>query len=198
MAGSLERHEPRATGSRVRPAGTALFTKTETHTMDATQAPHNASGLLDLHERVHRNLSGLLAHCRGLSEEELNRELPGFGYPTVRLQLHHEIGAAKYWIGVLQGRIDVEEDDPRYPTVTSLEAYREEVYALTESYLRAASVAELNTPRPMMTWGNREHVLIPAHVVVRTLTHLYHHQGQILAMCRLMGKPCSGLDYPIK
>jgi len=31
---------------------------------------------------------------------------------------------------------------------------------------------------------------------MRTLTHFFHHQGQIAAMCRLLGKPVSGLDYP--
>lgn len=156
-----------------------------------------ADALLELLERSHRSLIALLAHCRGLSDQELNRELPGFGYPTIRLQLHHEIGAAKYWIGVLEGRIDAEEDDPDYPTVESLEAYREQVYILTERHLRTTSTAELNGPRPMMTWGDRERVLTPAHVIVRTLMHLYQHQGQIVAMCRLLGKPCgSGLDYP--
>ena len=158
---------------------------------------HTSEALLDFHERAHRNLMALLAHCRELSGEKLNHELPGFGYPTVRLQLHHGIGAEKYWIGVLQGRIEVDEDDPDYPTVASLEAYRAAVFAATEAYLRAASAEELNTARAMMTWGNREKVLVPAHVVIRTQTHLYHHQGQITAMCRLLGKPCAGLDYPI-
>ena len=155
-------------------------------------------GLLDLHERAHRNLTALLAHCREFSEDEIDRELTGFGYPSVRLQLHHGIGAQRYWIGVLQGRIDADEDAPEYPTIESLETYREQVFALTEVYLRDASQAELNTARPMMTWGNREKVLAPAHVFMRTLTHLYHHQGQILAMCRLLGKPANGLDYPIE
>jgi uncharacterized damage-inducible protein DinB len=158
---------------------------------------HTSEALLDLHERAHRNLAALLAHCRGLSGEEIDRELADFGYPTVRLQLHHGIGAEKYWIGVLEGRIDVAEDAPDYPTVESLEGCRRQVFVATEAYLRGCSVAELNTPRPMMTWGNRERVLVPAQVVMRTLTHLYHHQGQITAMCRLLGKPCSGLDYPI-
>jgi uncharacterized damage-inducible protein DinB len=153
--------------------------------------------LLDLHERTHRSLTALLAHCREFSGEEIDRELDGFGYPTVRLQLHHEIGAEKYWIGVLQGRIDADEDAPDYPTIASLEAYRERVFAMTETYLAAASAEELNTARPMMTWGNREKVLVPAHVLMRTMMHIYHHQGQVTAMCRLLGRPINGLDYPI-
>ena len=163
----------------------------------ARAATHTAEALLDIHERAHRTLAALLAHCRGLSPGELNRELPEYGDPTVRLQLHHVIGAQEYWVGVLQGRIDAEEDAHLYPTVESLEAYREEVYAVTRQYLRSASPEELSNARPMMTWDGREHALIPAHVVLRTLMHIYHHQGKIAAMCRLMGKPWKGFDYPI-
>jgi hypothetical protein len=51
--------------------------------------------LLDVLVRSHQSLSKLIAHCQGLTGEELNRELEGFGIPSVRLQVHHEIGAQK-------------------------------------------------------------------------------------------------------
>lgn len=159
---------------------------------------YNSESLSEIHRRAHDSFRRLLEHCRQLSNEELNRELKEYGDPTVRLQFHHAVGAEKYWIGVLQGRIDADDDDPKYPTIESLEAYRREVFAATEEYLKGASVEELNTPRAMITWGNKERVLIPAHVFIRTATHLYHHQGKIGAMCRLLGKPIPpGLDYPI-
>jgi uncharacterized damage-inducible protein DinB len=136
-------------------------------------------------------------HCRQLSTGELQRELPGFGYPTVQLQLHHEIGAEEYWIGVLKRHFEVRDDEADYPTIDSLEEYRQRVFSTTAEYLRGASTEELNTARMMMTWGNKERLLIPAHVIMRTQTHIYQHQGQILAMCRLMGKPAAGMDFPI-
>jgi uncharacterized damage-inducible protein DinB len=153
--------------------------------------------LLDLHQRSHCSFEGLLKHCRGLSNDELHRKTDGFGYGTIQLQLHHMIGAEKYWVGVLEGRMDVDDDAPDYSTVGSLEAYRAEVFAATQAHLKAATVEQLDTARPMMTWGNKEKVLRPSHVITRTQTHIYQHQGQVLAMCRLFGKPCNGLDYPI-
>jgi uncharacterized damage-inducible protein DinB len=158
---------------------------------------HTTDALLDLHERAHRSLITLLVHCDQFSAGEFDRELEGFGYPTLRLQLHHEIGAEEYWIGVLQGRVEADDNSADYPTAASLETYRQRVFAATEAYLRAASTDELNTARPMMTWGDREQVLIPAQVFMRTMTHLFHHQGQITAMCRLLDQPINGLDYPI-
>ena len=159
---------------------------------------HTPEALMDLRERGHRNVAALLAHCSQLPVETIDREMPGFGYPTIRLQLHHALGAERYWIGVLEGRIDADDDGPDYPTIESLESLREQVFATTHAYLRGSSQHELNTPQPMMTWGNAEHVLTPAHVFARTLVHYYHHMGQVSAMCRLLGRPCEGLDFPLR
>jgi uncharacterized damage-inducible protein DinB len=167
--------------------------------MATTKRPVYTSDMLqDVHERSHRNLKSLMAHCRPFSEAELSREFDGFGYPSILLQLHHEISCEKYWLGVLHGRMDVDENESEFRTVESLEAYRDEVSAATETYLSGASTDELNTPRPMVTWRERKRILVPAHVIMRTNAHLYHHQGQILAICRLLGKPGEGMDYPIE
>jgi len=136
-------------------------------------------------------------HCRQLGADELNRKLDGFGYPTIQLQLHHMIGSERYWLGVLEGRMDVEDDNADYPTIDSLEAFRVRIYEATRAYVKAASVEELDKARLMITWGNKEKLLRPCDVIVRTQTHIYQHQGQVLAMCRLLGKPRTGLDYPL-
>ncbi len=158
---------------------------------------YTTEALLDLHERTHRSLEKLLSHCRQLRPVELDRALAGFGYHSVRLQLHHEIGAEEYWIGVLQGRIDAADTESEYPTVESLERYRRRVFAATEDYMRATSTEHLNVARNMLTWRNKERLLIPARIILRTQMHIYHHQGQIVAMCRLLRKPTGSLDFPI-
>ena len=158
---------------------------------------YTVDALCDIHERAHRSLTRLLAHCRTLSDEECHREMPGFSYPSIQLQLHHGLMAERYWTGVLQGRIDVRDDAPEHASVTALEDLRVQVFDLTEAYLREASEAELNMARTMMTWGNREKLLVPAQVFIRTQTHFYIHQGEITAMCRVLGKKAAGLDFPI-
>jgi uncharacterized damage-inducible protein DinB len=159
---------------------------------------HTPAALLDLHERVHRNVRGLLEHCFTLDAAELNRELPGFGYPTVRLQLHHMIGAEEYWVGVLVGVVDPDDDDSAFPDVNALEAWRGRVAAATQAYLRSVTAETLNNARPHATWGGRTRVFSPARAILRTQTHHYQHQGQVLAMCRLLGKPGGGLDFPLE
>ena len=160
---------------------------------------HTTAGLLDLHERTHRALGLLLDHCSGLEHEDLAREIDGFGYPSILLQLQHVIGAERYWVGVLRGEMLVDEDPADAASIDALRAFRSRVAADTIAYLEAASDGEINTPRTMTTWGDREVDLVPAHVVLRTQTHVFQHKGQIAAMCRLVGHPVpDGLDFPLR
>jgi len=159
---------------------------------------YNSDGLLEFCRRAHLSFEKLIEHCKSLSIDEFNRKIEGFGYPSVKLQLHHAIGAQKYWIGVLQGRMDVDDDPDDEFTIDDMSEYRRSVLRMTERYLSSVATGELITPRLMITWGNKEKTLVPAHIVIRTLTHMYHHHGQVTAMCRLMDKPVeSGMDYPI-
>ena len=159
---------------------------------------HTPDGLRDLHARTHRNLADLIAHCRGLEAGALDRVLEGFGDGTVRLQIHHAITAERYWVGVIHGRVDVREDQNDYPDPDALESLRQEVFTFTDGYLAGVAPDALNSARDMTTWGGKVHSLVPAQIVLRTATHIYHHMGQLAAMCRLLGLPVSqGVNYPI-
>lgn len=177
-------------------AGTAPVQSRPRKTVE--ESMYTTAALKDLHERTHRSLQKLMEHCAGFSEEDLSRELDGFGYPNLRLQLHHMVGAERYWIGVLNGLMLTDEDEADHVSMDALQAFRERTVAKTVAYLELASDEELNTRRPMTTWGGNVLDLLPAHVVLRTQTHIFQHQGQIAAMCRLLGRPIpAGLDFPL-
>ncbi len=161
---------------------------------------YDSAALLDIHERADRNFRQLLDHCRKLSYEELHRVMDGFGDGTVQLQLHHVLTASRYWIGVIEGRIIADDDAPEYDTIDKLEMLRQEVFEQTRNYLEHATSQELSTPRKMMTWGDNERVLKPAAIFMRTVTHQYHHAGQVAAMSRLMGTPFEwpGINFPLE
>jgi uncharacterized damage-inducible protein DinB len=159
---------------------------------------YTAPVLLDIHVRAHRSLEKLLQHCAPFTAEELSRELPGFGYPSLLQQLDHVIGAEEYWMLVVRGLYKEGEEGAGFTTVPDLDAYRARVAETTEAYMRSASEQELNTAREMWTWPGKMRPLVPAHICMRTMTHIYQHQGQMLAICRLMGRPSPGnLDFPL-
>lgn len=157
---------------------------------------HTSESLVDVHHRTQRSLDALFAHLADLEPGSLERPFDGFGYPTLRLQLHHMIGAEHYWITLLEGEFVV-TDDEAYPDLVALDAYRKEVAGRVRAWLATATPKILNEPRTMTTWGGREKTLVPAAVVMRTQTHHFTHLGQVLAMLRQMGHPARELDYPL-
>ncbi|PYR71825.1 MAG: hypothetical protein DMF86_25120 [Acidobacteria bacterium] len=88
---------------------------------------------------------------------------------------------------------------PDLGDVAAMEAFRQQTASATRSYLDRASDAELNTTRHMISDPGQTRLLRPADVILRIVTHIFNHQGQVLAMCRTIGKPNArhDLDYPV-
>lgn len=159
---------------------------------------YTPEALLDVHGRAHRSLAGLLEHCRRLPADVVDREFDGFGYRTIRRQFDHVLGAEKYWLGVLEGRIQVGDDAVEPPSLDELATERARVAAATAAWIRASSSDAVNLPRTVKTFGGGERRLRPAHVILRLACHVYDHKGQIAAMCRMLGRPIPrGLDFPL-
>lgn len=159
---------------------------------------YTAAGLLDIHQRTHRSLGSLLDACERLPSADLLRPLEGFSYPTIAAQLHHVLGAERYWFGVLRGELLTDDDAEAHPSVDALRALRVVVAEATTTYLRAQDDAALSAPCAVRKWTGEQVEVVPAHVLLRTQTHAYQHQGEISAMVRLLGHSFPpGLDFPL-
>src|SRR6185436_16625034 len=160
---------------------------------------YNPSTLLDVHARAHESLRRLIVFCGGLTDGELRAPLIGFGFPTVLGQLEHTIGSEVYWQTVVTTGYTEETTLPALQDVGAIEAFRRRTASATRSYLARAGETELNTPRVMISDPGETRLLRPADVIMRIVTHIFNHQGQVLAMCRALGKPNDqiDLDYPL-
>jgi uncharacterized damage-inducible protein DinB len=160
---------------------------------------YTSAVLLDIHERAHDSLRRLIDFCGALTAEELARPLAGFGFPSILRQLEHVIGAEVYWQTVLTSGYTEEAVLPPLPDLAAMEAFRGQTASVTRHYLVGASDGDLNSPRTMISDPGKTRVLRPADVVLRVVTHIFSHQGQVLAMCRTIGKPneTHDLDYPV-
>ena len=160
---------------------------------------YTAAALLDIHARAHESLRRLIVFCGGLTDADLRRPLNGFGFPTIHRQFEHTIGAELYWQTVLTRGYSEEATLPELPDLAAMEAFRAQTASTTRSYLDSATPAELNSAREMISDPGETRVLRPADVIIRVVTHIFNHQGQILAMCRALGKPneTHDLDYPL-
>ena len=154
--------------------------------------------LADLHERAHRGLRLLMDHCESMNAADLAAEFDGFGYPTILRQLHHIIGAERYWISVLNLRTDASEDEADHADMQAIRRFHEQTLAGTREYLGAMADDSLDRAVECLDWRGQTCHLTPSRVLLRTQTHLYHHHGQVSAMCRLAGNPVPpGFDFAL-
>ena len=159
---------------------------------------YTAAALLDIHERTHISMRRLLDHLDGLPEAALETPLEGFSYPTLLAQVHHVLAAERYWMGVLEGRIRVDDDLAAHATVASLRALEGEVGEATRALLASLSDEEARSPRRVTKWNGVEMDVAPAHVLLRTQTHAFQHQGEIATMLRQLGHGFPAmLDFPL-
>jgi uncharacterized damage-inducible protein DinB len=159
---------------------------------------YTSAGLLDIHERTHRSIQGVLDHCATLPKAELTRAGEGFSYPTLASQLHHVIGAERYWFGVLQEDIFLDDDEAAHQTIEALRAMRQTVAEATAAFISSCSGAELSATRTITKWNGETAEVVPAHVLLRTQTHAYQHQGEIASMLRQLGHTFPPLlDFPL-
>ena len=154
--------------------------------------------LLDIHSRSQTTLASVIAHAAGLPSGLVDRELAGFGYGTIRLQVHHAVGAQRYWLSVLADAVDASDDFDDFPDMASLDAMRRAADDEVRHYLDGTSVEDLNRPGRHENWRGETQEMVPALVLMRTITHIHHHVGQVTAMCRLLGHPLDrGIDFAI-
>ena len=76
------------------------------------------TALAHVHARTHESLVGLIDHGAAFGSQALDHEHEGFGYRTVRLQLHHIIGCEQYCL-VLVSCSAPGADAPRDSTASS-------------------------------------------------------------------------------
>jgi uncharacterized damage-inducible protein DinB len=160
---------------------------------------YTAQALLDIHARAHESLRRVMVFCGTLHDDDLRRPVAGFGWPTIHQQLEHTIVAEVYWQTVVTTGYAEEATLPELTDLGALERFRQQTAAVTRAYLERASEADLNSRREMVSDPGQTRVLRPADVILRVVTHIFNHQGQVLAMCRTMGKPnvAHDLDYPL-
>lgn len=158
---------------------------------------YTPAALVDLHDRTHRSFGRLLEHCCSLPGDVWLRPLEGFAYSTVAGQLQHVLEAEAYWLGVLQGNPDPGSLDAPAPDAAGMLELAGRTRQATRTWLDGVGSGELEREGVYATWGGRQRELKPAHVILRVVTHCFHHMGQVQAMCRIMEHPVVALDFPL-
>jgi len=151
-------------------------------------------GIRKFHYWTHAGLTLLLDHLSTIPGSHYTTELPGFGRPTIQQQVIHIFSCEGFWIHVLQGI----SFRPRTPAdcadISQARLLQQEVSRQTLAYLSGISDQQLNSNTELRFADGDVDVRTPALVLHHILSHAFHHKGQVVAMCRLLGHPAPDTD----
>jgi uncharacterized damage-inducible protein DinB len=151
-------------------------------------------GIRKFHAWTHQCLSVVLDHLATLPPADYTKELPGLGFPTLRAQVIHILNCEAFWVHTLQALPFTDEDPARRPAVSDARALRDKVTAQTRDYLARLTDEQLTANTALHFPEGDTTVRTPALILHHMLTHAFHHKGQIVAMCRLLGHPAPDTD----
>ena len=147
-----------------------------------------------MHSWTYSSLTLLLDHLSTIPEEAYVKELPGFGFSTLRAQIIHIFNCEGFWIHTLQAIRFRDENLADWPTIPDVRRLQHRVGANTLAYLSGLTDEQLNTDTELRFSDGDRAVRTPAFILHHVLTHAFHHKGQIVSMCRTLGYPAPDTD----
>jgi len=151
-------------------------------------------GIRKFHSWTHACLNLLLEHVSTIPVGDYGKELPNFGFNTVRKQVIHIFNCEGFWIHTLQGLRYVDREPSECPAVADAKLLQWTVTQRTAAYLSSLTDERLNANTELHFPDGDIAVRTPALVIHHFLTHGFHHKGQIVAMCRALGYPAPDTD----
>lgn len=151
-------------------------------------------GLLAFHGWTQVCYGTLFAHAALLPPEAFVRPLDGFGFPTVREQLLHIAICEDFWVTIAKGSEFSQWDFSSLQDPSSILAAYQPVATRTREWISGLAEAELLRPRRVTFSKGNSALVAPAPMLHHVLTHGFHHKGQVVAMCRLLGYPAPETD----
>jgi uncharacterized damage-inducible protein DinB len=146
-------------------------------------------GMRQFHQWTHACLDRLQDHLVTIPVADYTKELSGFAFPTMREQVIHLFNSEGFWIHALQGLSYTDGTPAEFPDAPSVRRLQHELSRQTLAYLASLTDQQLNSDTELCFPDGGREVRTPALVLHHFLTHAFHHKGQIVAMCRVLGRP---------
>ncbi len=132
----------------------------------------------------------VLAACAPLSDEQLNREMPGT-YGCIQRTLVHLVGAEERYCGLL-GRplADALPPDAAYPGLENLE-----LRVQRTGRLFLAALASADPAKPLTSVRNGQPYALPVTIVLlQVINHATEHRAHVSTILTQLGYPAPALD----
>jgi uncharacterized damage-inducible protein DinB len=151
-------------------------------------------GLRTFHTWTHSSLDLVLDHVSTIPSDDYVREVPGFGFATLRDQAIHIFNCEGFWVHTLQGAQYSNKTVADCPDLAGVRLLQKQVRQSTHAYLSSLSDQQLDAYSELRFSDGDVFVRTPAFILHHVLTHGFHHKGQVVAMCRWLGHPAPDTD----
>jgi uncharacterized damage-inducible protein DinB len=151
-------------------------------------------GVRKFHGWTHASLDLVLDHLSTIPANDYVKDVSGFGFRTLREQTIHIFNCEGFWVHTLQGLPYANGTLEECPALADVRRLQHEVSRSTNAYLSTLTNQQLNADTELHFSDGDVAVRTPALILHHVLTHAFHHKGQIVAMCRALGRPASDTD----
>lgn len=142
---------------------------------------------------VKQNRKELLDFCSKIDEKDLNRRIDGFGFQSMKETLVHVADCYHAWIGSFILQKTTKPITPKehviHVSLNDIKLRFEQVDEFVNEFFETFSEQmEIPIQKPIPWRATTEVIsMTPRKLMMHTITHEYHHKGQIVSMARLMG-----------
>ena len=141
----------------------------------------------------------LLDYLEGLPAEDLTRRIPHCGHGSIHNLLIHTADCYRYWLdrfafGTATPALRPEE----YPDLPGARGAFARADAWMERFLERYAEHPDRPIRGHVTWQAEPLELTPRWLFMHTVTHEFHHKGQVVMLGRMLGfpPPETDLSFP--
>lgn len=151
----------------------------------------------EFHAATHKRFSRLLEHLGTVPAHLVITPVLGFGKNTIGKQVNHVLYSEWTWVGALSGKFEAKDWNHEEYRLPALIECRRVVADRTALYLDSISEEALhqNLPSYPDFWVGPPRT--PSFILHQVITHAFHHKGQIVAMCRILGHPAPDTDLQL-
>ena len=151
------------------------------------------TSIREFHAVTHKRLAQLMEHLSSMQTSLVTTQLQGFGHPTLAKQVNHILYCESAWVGALRNDPEVKWDHEESSLPTLID-WRRDVAERTVAYLNALDPEDLHKRLAAYPdyWVGPPRT--PSFILHHVLSHTFHHKGQIVAMCRILGNPAPDTD----
>jgi uncharacterized damage-inducible protein DinB len=149
-----------------------------------------ADGLAEMYAWIVQTRKVLLGFLATVPFDTVCREIPNLGHGSLRNLLVHASGCYLWWLGAFPHELPMPHNEPSdFHDMAEIRARFANVDRLVRRFLRE-NAYRLDTPATHQLAREPKRLTVtPRWLFTHTVTHEFHHKGQIVTIARQLGYP---------